>query len=168
MTEPHRPLWQIQNDMTRLRQEAKAARPGRLFAPGFKRERSFRPEAPGQRQPRERDNAHLAFIRRLPCASCGVPGPCDAAPKDGSWIVVIDKYRNPLSIRWDDTVSKALPDFGPRGWIAKNGYSPEIRIDPDVIVGWVAAPLDDRTACYEGSQSRSAPQNPNTKEGSES
>lgn len=79
MTEPTRPLWQIQNDMTRLRQEAKAARPGRLFAPGFKRERSFRPEAPGQRQPRERDNAHLAFIRRLPCAACGVPGPCDAA-----------------------------------------------------------------------------------------
>lgn len=69
MTEPTRPLWMIQNDMTRLRQEAKAAKPGRLFSPGFKRDRSLKPSGEGQRQPRVRDTAHLQFIRRLPCVA---------------------------------------------------------------------------------------------------
>ena len=69
MTEPKRPLWVIQNDMARLRQEAKAAKPGRMFSPGFKRSKSFKPSGEGQRQPRVRDNGHLAFIRRLPCVA---------------------------------------------------------------------------------------------------
>jgi hypothetical protein len=30
-----------------------------------------RPTAAGQRQPRERDNVYLAWIRRLPCIRCG-------------------------------------------------------------------------------------------------
>lgn len=73
-----RPLWQINADLKRIQQERKAAR-GQRFAPGHVRSRSFRPEGPGQRQPRERDNRHLAFIRRLSCAACGRGGPCDAA-----------------------------------------------------------------------------------------
>jgi len=28
---------------------------------------------------RVRDNGHLAFVRRLPCAACQHPGPCDPA-----------------------------------------------------------------------------------------
>lgn len=56
-----------------------ALKPVISIGPAFKRSRSFRPEGEGQRQPRERDNAHLAFIRRLPCAGCGIAGPCDAA-----------------------------------------------------------------------------------------
>ncbi len=73
-----RSLFQINADLRRIQQERKAARVQR-FAPGHVRSRSFRPEGPGQRQPRERDNKHLAFIRRLPCAACGIAGPCDAA-----------------------------------------------------------------------------------------
>lgn len=73
-----RSLFQINADLTRLREEKRALK-RKLFAPGHVRSRSFRPEGPGQRQPRERDNRHLAFIRRLPCAACGIAGPCDAA-----------------------------------------------------------------------------------------
>lgn len=63
-----RPLWEIANDLTRLRAEKKAALGSRTFAPGI-RSRSFRPEGDGQRQPRRHDNAHLAWIRRLPCVA---------------------------------------------------------------------------------------------------
>lgn len=78
MTEATRPLWQIQNDLARLRQEKKAARSAFTHKPGI-RSRSFRPEGPGQRQPRERDNGHLAFIRCLPCVACYAVGRSDAA-----------------------------------------------------------------------------------------
>lgn len=76
-----RPLWEIANDLTRLRAEKKAARV-QTFAPGFKRERSFKPEGDGQRQPRERDPGYLAFLRRQPCAARhvgGCSGPIQAA-----------------------------------------------------------------------------------------
>lgn len=73
-----RSMFQIDADIARLRQEKRALK-RKHFAPGHVRSRSFRPEGPGQRQPRERDNRHLAFIRRLPCAACGIAGPCDAA-----------------------------------------------------------------------------------------
>lgn len=73
-----RSLFQIEAEMKRLRDERRAVK-RKHFAPGHVRSRSFRPEGPGQRQPRERDNRHLAFIRRLPCAACGIAGPCDAA-----------------------------------------------------------------------------------------
>jgi len=73
-----RSLAQINADLARLRQEKRDIK-RKHFAPGHVRSRSFRPEGPGQRQPRERDNKHLAFIRRLPCVGCGSPGPCDAA-----------------------------------------------------------------------------------------
>ena len=36
------------------------------------------PKAPASAS-RGSDNRHLAFIRRLPCAACGIAGPCDAA-----------------------------------------------------------------------------------------
>lgn len=74
-----RTISQIDAELARLKAEKRALKPVISLGPGFKRSRSFRPEGQGQRQPRERDNAHLAFIRRLPCASCGVPGRCDAA-----------------------------------------------------------------------------------------
>ncbi len=73
-----RSLFQIEADLKRLREERRTVK-RKTFAPGHVRSRSFRPEGPGQRQPRERDNRHLAFIRRLPCAACGIAGPCDAA-----------------------------------------------------------------------------------------
>jgi hypothetical protein len=72
-----RPLWEIANDLTRLRAEKRAAK-SQTFKPGHVRSRSFKPEGEGQRQPRVTDNAHLAFIRRLPCVACGA-SPCDAA-----------------------------------------------------------------------------------------
>lgn len=77
-----RPLWQIQNDLQRLKEEARAAKPGRMFSPGFKRSRTFKPEGQGQRQPRERDNGFLAYLRRQPCearALGGCSGPIDPA-----------------------------------------------------------------------------------------
>ncbi len=73
-----RSLFQINAELARLREERRAMKRNH-FAPGHVRSRSFRPEGPGQRQPRERDNRHLAFVRRLPCAACGIAGPCDAA-----------------------------------------------------------------------------------------
>lgn len=38
---------------------------------GVRRRPRVMPEAPGQRQPRERDKKHLAFIACLPCVICG-------------------------------------------------------------------------------------------------
>ncbi|MBD3817893.1 MAG: hypothetical protein IE912_03125 [Brevundimonas diminuta] len=73
-----RSLFQINADLARLRQEKRDLK-RKHYAPVHVRSRSFRPEGPGQRQPRERDNKHLAFIRRLPCVGCTSPGPCDAA-----------------------------------------------------------------------------------------
>lgn len=43
------------------------------------RAKKVKPEGKGQREPRVRDNKHLAFVRRLPCACCGRLGPSDAA-----------------------------------------------------------------------------------------
>lgn len=73
-----RDLFQIEADMKRLRDERRAVK-RKHFSPGHVRSRTFRPEGPGQRQPRERDNKHLAFIRRLPCAACLTTGGSDAA-----------------------------------------------------------------------------------------
>jgi len=76
-----RPLWQIANDLTRLRAEKRAAK-SQMFKPGHVRSRSFKPEGEGQRQPRERDPGYLAFLRRQPCAAAhvgGCSGPVQAA-----------------------------------------------------------------------------------------
>lgn len=72
-----RPLWEIANDLARLRAEKRAVK-SQTYKPGLQRSRSFKPEGEGQRQPRVTDNAHLAFIRRLPCVACGRSGPNDA------------------------------------------------------------------------------------------
>ena len=74
-----RTIAQIDAELARLKAERKALKPVVSLGPEFKRSRSFRPEGEGQRQPRERDNGHLAYIRRLSCAACGRAGPCDAA-----------------------------------------------------------------------------------------
>lgn len=65
-----RNLTDIDRDLARLKAERKALRP-LVFKPGI-RSRSFRPEGDGQRQPRRHDNAHLAWIRRLPCIAAYV------------------------------------------------------------------------------------------------
>lgn len=74
MTEPKRPLWMIQNDMQRLKQEAKAARPGRAFSPGL-RSRSWKPEGKGQRDPRQTSPAFLAWLHvDTACIACLIEG----------------------------------------------------------------------------------------------
>ena len=75
MTEPTRPLWQIELQMKALRAERKAAKPSRAFAPGVKRERSFRPEGKGQRDPRQEDAAYLAWLHvDTDCIACMIEG----------------------------------------------------------------------------------------------
>ena len=54
-----RPLWQIDADLRRLQAEKKAARP-RTFKPGV-RLRSYKPEAKGQRDPRQTDADYLSL-----------------------------------------------------------------------------------------------------------
>jgi hypothetical protein len=75
MTEPTRPLWMIQNDMQRLKQEAKAAKPSRSFSPGQKRGRTYKPEAKGQRDPRVIDPAFLSWLHvDTACIACLIEG----------------------------------------------------------------------------------------------
>ena len=62
-----RTIAQIDAELARLKAEKRALKPVISIGPAFKRSRSFRPEGDGQRQPRERDNAYLAFLRRQPC-----------------------------------------------------------------------------------------------------
>lgn len=50
----------------RARKSAKESRPKKV-----------QPTAAGQRQPRERDNGFLAFLRRLPCVAGAVQGGCE-------------------------------------------------------------------------------------------
>ncbi|MGH6977803.1 MAG: hypothetical protein ACRED4_00685 [Brevundimonas sp.] len=76
-----RPLWQINAELAALKAERKAAR-RTTFKPGHVRSRSFRPEGPGQRQPRITDPGFLAFLRRQPCRAAhlgGCDGPIEAA-----------------------------------------------------------------------------------------
>lgn len=57
--------------------ETEAARKARKQA-RRDRQKAIGKPAKGQRQPRVRDNAYLAFLRRQPCLRCGST-PCDAA-----------------------------------------------------------------------------------------
>jgi hypothetical protein len=77
-----RTIAQIDAELARLKAERKALKPVVSLSPGFKRSRSFRPEGEGQRQPRERDNGFLAYLRRQPCEARslgGCQGASDAA-----------------------------------------------------------------------------------------
>ncbi|ASE38442.1 hypothetical protein [Brevundimonas vesicularis] len=68
-----RPLWQIDADLRRLQAEKKAART-RTFKPGM-RLRSFKPEAKGQRDPRQVDAAYLAWLHvDTDCIACLIEG----------------------------------------------------------------------------------------------
>ena len=62
----------------------------------------------------------------------------DDAPKDGRWIVTIDKWRNAETMRWSNEVSQLFPEQGERGWVAKGGYSPNTR--PELSVAWALIP----------------------------
>lgn len=64
--------------------------------------------------------------------------PMADAPKDGRWIVVIDKYLNASAVRWDKSISRMFPENGERGWVGKSGYSPSTRVECNV--GWIDAP----------------------------
>ena len=69
-----RPLWEIANDLTRLRQEKKAARSSQTFKPGM-RSRAWKPEGAGQRDPRERDAAFLSWLHiDTDCIACLIEG----------------------------------------------------------------------------------------------
>lgn len=78
-------LLQINAQITALRAEKKKLR-AVSFAPGHKRLRSFKPEGAGQRNPRERDAAFLAWLHvDTDCIACLIegrpaePGPIEAA-----------------------------------------------------------------------------------------
>lgn len=73
---------QIDAEMARLKAMKKALKPVISIGPAFKRERSFKPEGKGQRQPRETDSGFLAYLRRQPCDARhmgGCSGPIQAA-----------------------------------------------------------------------------------------
>lgn len=66
-----------------------------------------RPKSPKADRGRVRDNGHLAFVRRLPCAACPHPGPCDPAhlrladaargkPYTGKGVKPDDRWTTPL------------------------------------------------------------------------
>jgi len=61
-------LLQIEAQIAALKAEKKALRTT-TFAPGRNPHRSYKPSGEGQRAPRRHDNAHLAWIRRLPCVA---------------------------------------------------------------------------------------------------
>jgi hypothetical protein len=61
----------VRADKARMRKERKEAARQHIRA-------IVATKAPGQREPRERDNGYLQSLRRLPCAVCGST-PCDAA-----------------------------------------------------------------------------------------
>lgn len=79
-----RPLWQIDADLRRLQAEKKAART-RTFKPGMPL-RSFKPEAQGQRDPRQVNPGFMAWLHvDTDCIACLIegrpaqPGPIEAA-----------------------------------------------------------------------------------------
>lgn len=79
-----RTLSDIDNQIAALKAEKKALRP-MVFKPGI-RSRSFRPEGPGQRDPRQVDNAFMAWLHvDTDCIACLIegraanPGPIEAA-----------------------------------------------------------------------------------------
>lgn len=60
-----------------------------------------------------------------------------APPRNGRWIVVIDKWGNAQTIRWDAKPLKVFPDQV-RGWKSKGGCGP-ISV-PEMSVAWSYAP----------------------------
>lgn len=80
----NRPLWQIADEIRALKAEQKRAK-GRVFKPGMGG-RTFRPEAKGQRDPRQEDPAFMAWLHvDSDCIACLIegrpanPGPIEAA-----------------------------------------------------------------------------------------
>ena len=68
-----RPLWQIDADIKRLEAERRSVR-GRTFKPD-KKLRSFKPEAKGQRDPRQVDPLFLAWLHvDVDCIACLIEG----------------------------------------------------------------------------------------------
>ena len=68
------------------------------------RETAIGKTAPGQRQPRQRDNGYLAWLRRLPCVAGAIEGGC-AGPIQAAHIRFSDASRrrtNPGTMRKPD------------------------------------------------------------------
>ena len=82
--------------------------------------------------------AMLAAAPASPLPGGGWHTNFDDAPKDGRWIVTIDKWRNAETMRWSNEVSRLFPEQGERGWVAKGGYSPTTR--PELSVAWAELP----------------------------
>lgn len=85
-----------------------------------------------------------AAIERLVAA--GWRTDAENAPKDGRWIVVIDKFRNCDAIRWSKETSRFDPDQTERGWVSKFGGK---NTAPEHCVAWSEMPAlegasDDR------------------------
>lgn len=84
-------------------------RPGSLLKPDFAEKRKkIRPEAEGQRKPREKKPGHLAAIRQCQCLNCGADQGSDPAhlraskpgkPNPGVGQKPDDKWVNPLCRR---------------------------------------------------------------------
>lgn len=76
-----RTLVDIRREQAALRAEARALRPERV------RQQRTRPEAAGQRQPRERDADYLSLLHELPCFAglIGALGPC-SGPVEASHV----------------------------------------------------------------------------------
>lgn len=126
---------------------ANQAAPGELLG---KRSRSkrVRPTAPGQRQPRERDDAFLALLRQLPCLRCNQV-PSEAAhirltapgkPITGKGMKPSDRYAVPLCSECH-TIS---PDSQHR--IGEKKFWARLRIDPLQVAAELYAAAPDLAA----------------------
>ncbi|WP_300573467.1 hypothetical protein [Phenylobacterium sp.] len=78
----------LRAEVRKLEQPAKLATKSARKAEAQRRRKAVT-GTPGQRQPRVRDNAYLAFVRRQPCMKCGTTQRVEAAhvragyPEDG-------------------------------------------------------------------------------------
>jgi hypothetical protein len=141
-----RSLAQVNADLARLRQEKRNLK-RKHFVPGHVRSRTFRPEGPGQRQPRERDNKHLAFIRRLPCAACGTTAGSDAAHLRAGDLSIgkrpTGKAEKP-SDRWTTPLCRPCHERQHSG--AELAFWSDLGIDPFALCQALYAASGDTTA----------------------
>lgn len=63
--------------------------------------------------------------------------PSEPAPRDGRWIVTINKYRGVEAIRWSSETSRLDPEARERGWVSRSGSS---ALSPERAVAWCLAP----------------------------
>ena len=96
------------------------------------------PSYPGAEEVAQRINAALSASPQ-PEAGEAVAWrePSEPAPRDGRWIVTINKYRGVEAIRWSSETSRLDPEARERGWVSKSGSS---ALSPERAVAWCLAP----------------------------